>query len=114
MIRQHGYGAAAGAVAGALPFGLLAIFRTGDRWPGWFVLGIGVILATTAFRSLLAWGLGVVAGAVLSSAVLAMLVGTDWRLLPYVLVGFFWYYLSVTTAVVAAYWIGTSRVPRHA
>ena len=113
MIRQRTYGIADGAIVGALPFWILAIFRSGERWPGWCALGVGLILATTAFRTPLAWGLGVVAGAVLSWAGLAILVGTDWRLLPYVLVGFSGYYLSVTTAVVAAYWIGTTRVPRR-
>lgn len=113
MIRQRMFAIADGAVVGALPFWILAVFRAGERWPGWVGTGVGLILAMMAFRTPLVWGLGVLAGAVLSWTGLAILVGTNWRLLPYVLVVFSWYYVGVTTAVVAAYWIGTMRVTRR-
>ena len=112
-IRLRMYGIAEGVAVGALPFVMLAIFRTGEQWPGWVALAVSIILAAAASRTPLAWGVGVAMGVVLSAVTLAILVGTDWRLLPYVLVGSCGYYLSALAAVVAAQWIGTARRTRR-
>jgi hypothetical protein len=103
-VPQRAYGIVAGATVGALPFVLVALFHEGERWPAWAALAVNVALAATSFRTPLAWGLGLLAGIVVSAVVLAVLVQTDWRLVPYVLVGFCGYYLSATFVAVAAYW----------
>jgi hypothetical protein len=105
MTRLRGYGILVGAVVGALPFWVLALVRNGDLWPGRVALALALVLSVSAFRTPAAWALGVALGSVSSWAALAILVGTDWRLLPYVLVGFQVYYLAAIAVVVGAYFL---------
>jgi len=102
MLRQRSYGVVIGAVVGALPFWVLALVRTGEQWPGQVALAVALVLSGTAFRTPAAWGLGVALGAVVSWVALAILVGTDWHLLPYVLLGAYAYYLGAIAVVVSA------------
>jgi hypothetical protein len=113
MIRTRICGIIAGALVGALPFWLLALVRTGERWPGWVVLAVGLVASATAFRAPAAWALGVVAGVAASWAALWILVGTDWRLLPYVVAVSYLYYFGATAVLVTAYFLGSLRVSRR-
>lgn len=109
MSRRSTCGVIVGALVGALPFWLVTLVRNGDVWPGCLAFAVAVILSAAAFRAPAAWAFGVVAGAVLSWAALAVLAGTDWRLLPYVLVGSYVYYIGATAVVFGGYAVSSSR-----
>lgn len=109
MFRLRTLGIVTGGIVGALPFWLIALVRTGERWPSRVALAVALVLSGTAFRTPRAWALGVAIGAVVSWASLAVLVGTDWRLLPYVLLGSYVHYLGSTAVMVSVYFVVRAR-----
>ena len=111
LIRRRIYGSAIGVLVGAWPFWVLALVRTGERWPARLALAVSLILSGSAFRVPAAWALGVVIGATASWAALAILVETDWRLLPYVLIGFPENYIGAAAVIVAAHVLGRGARP---
>jgi hypothetical protein len=115
MKRQRTYGLLVGLFAGAWPFWILALVRSGERWPTWVALAVAGILSAAALRTPASWAVGIVAGVVFSWALLAFLVGADWRLIPYVIVSFFTYYLTAAAAViVSGYFLREWRTSRAA
>jgi uncharacterized membrane protein (UPF0136 family) len=104
MKRQRIYSLLVGLFAGAWPFWILALVGSGERWPTWVALVVAVILSAAALRTPAAWTVGIVLGVVFSWALLAILIGTDWRLAPYVIVSFSAYYLAAAAgAIVSGY-----------
>jgi hypothetical protein len=106
VIRQGIYGITIGVLVGAWPFWVLALVRNGERWPARLALAVSLILSGTAFRVPAAWALGVAVGATSSWAALAILVGTEWRLLPYVLLLFPENYIGGAVVIVTAHVLG--------
>jgi uncharacterized membrane protein (UPF0136 family) len=104
MQRPQIYGLLVGLFAGAWPFWILALVRSGERWPTWVALAVAVMLSAAALRTPGFWAVGIAVGVVFSWALLALLVGADWRLIPYVIVSFFAYYLiAAAAAIVSGY-----------
>ena len=103
------FGIVAGGLVGALPFWLIALVRTGERWPSRVALAVSLILSGMAFRTPRAWALGVAIGVVMSWASLAILAGTDWRLLPYVLLLFDAHYLGSIAVMFSVYFLMRAR-----
>jgi hypothetical protein len=102
MIGRRVYGLVIGAAVGAWPFWLLALLRPA-RWPGLTGIVIAAVLTATAGRTPAAWLFGVVTGVLSSWVALVVLIGSDWRLLVYVVIGSWLHYLTSVTAMVVAY-----------
>ena len=103
MFLLRAFGVVAGGLVGALPFWLTALVRTGERWPSKVALAISLVLSGLAFRTPGTWARAVAVGAVVSWASLAVLAGTDWRLLPYVLLLFDAHYLASTAVILSVH-----------
>ena len=109
MFLLRTFGIVTGGLVGALPFWIIALVRTGERWPSRVALAVALVLSGIAFRTPRAWALGVVVGAVMAWASLAILVGTDWRLLPYVLLGSSAHYLGSVAVMIGVYFLMRAR-----
>lgn len=115
MKHQRSYGLLVGLFAGAWPFWIVALVERGERRPTWVALVVAVILGAAALRTPVAWAMGIVVGVAFSWALLAILIGTDWRLVPYVIVSFFAYYLAAAAgAIVSGYLLRQRRASRAA
>lgn len=73
MKRPRIYGLLVGLFAGAWPFWILALVRSGERWPTWVALAVAAILSAAALRTPASWAVGIAAGVVFSWALLAFL-----------------------------------------
>ena len=102
MKRQRIYSLLVGLFAGAWPFWILVLIRSGERWPTWVALAVAAILSAGALRTPAFWAVGITVGVVFSWALLAILVRADWRLIPYVIVSFFAYYLAAAVAAIVS------------
>lgn len=98
------YGFLSGVVTGALPFVLLG-FRTSSWVPAGVIVLIAGVLCATAWRTPLALGCGVAVGTVAAGAAVAIQIGGDWRLLPYVILGFPMYYVAAAAGCFAGAWL---------
>lgn len=108
MAPRRVYGIIAGALVGGGPFWLLGSVAKG-HWPGLSALAVAVALSAAAFRTPGAWALGLLVGTAVSWGALALIVGSDWRLLPYVVSGFPTYYVAAAAAITVAWLIGSRR-----
>lgn len=86
------FGFAVGALVGGGPFWLVV---SPWGWPGVMRAGTAaaVVVSVLAGGTPAAWLLGLIAGVFASWGAFAVLVGSDWRLLPYVLLQSQPYYL---------------------
>ena len=110
MKRQRIYGLLVGLFAGAWPFWILALVGSDERWPSWVALVVAVLLSAAALRTPAAWAVGIVVGVLFSWALLAILIGSDRRLAPYVIVSFFAYYLAAAAgAIIGGYLLRERR-----
>ena len=98
------YGFLSGVVTGALPFALLG-FRAGSWLPATVILLIAGALCATAWRTPSALGCGVAVGTVAAGAAVAIQTGGDWRLFPYLILGFPMYYLVAVAGCFAGAWL---------
>ena len=99
MKRGAVYAFVVGAAVGAWPFlGLTAARPEAQHGPGAFA--IAVVLSTLSCRHPVLWFAGAAAGITLGWIMFVLVLGSDWRLLVYVVVGAGTYYLA-NLAVVA-------------
>jgi hypothetical protein len=117
MTSRSILGFAAGTLVGGAPFWLLG-FAPNDFRPGLVAIAVAAALSATAYRAPGAWGLGVFAGVPASWAAVALIIGgdwrsigSDWRLLPYVVILSGVYYAAAAAALAGA-WAVTRTRPR--
>ena len=108
MRAQKVYAFVAGTVTGAAPFFLLG-FRTTDWSPAAAAMVLASLLCASAWQSPLAVGFGVLGGTAAAAATLALSVGSDWRLLVYVPLGFPLYYAAAAAGLVGRRWYAVRR-----
>lgn len=110
------YGFLAGVVTGAVPFLLLG-FRTTSWVPAATGMLMASVLCARAWRTPIALGLGVLLGTLVTAGAVTVYVGSDRRLLPYVVLSFPMYYVAAAAGFVLGAWWASRRSrtasPRH-
>lgn len=98
MTAGRAYGFAAGAAVGGGPFWLLV---APWEWTGVLPIATAAaaVLSVIAGATPAAWALGLAAGIIASWSTFALLVGNDWRLIPYIVLQSQTYYLVAAAAL---------------
>ena len=96
----------AGVVTGAVPF-LLIGFRTTSWVPAAGGMLVAGVLCATAWRNPLA--LGMVLGTLATAGAFVFFLGSDQRLLPYVMLNFPMYYVSAAAGFCLGAWSASRR-----